>query len=95
VLSLCNSLTADVTWFERISMCVILLNCLTLGMYRPCHDEVCQTTRCRVLEGFDHFIFAFFAVELCIKVIAMGLVGRGTYLADTWNRLDLFIVAAG
>jgi len=76
-------------------MCVILLNCLTLGMYQPCQDEVCQTTRCRVLEGFDHFIFAFFAVELCIKVMAMGFVGSGAYLSDTWNRLDLFIVAAG
>jgi len=76
-------------------MGVILLNCVTLGMYRPCQDEVCQTTRCSVLEGFDHFIFAFFAVELAIKVMAMGLVGCGAYLADTWNRLDLFIVAAG
>jgi len=76
-------------------MCVILLNCLTLGMYRPCQDEVCATTRCRVLEGFDHFIFVFFAVEMCVKVMAMGLFGRRTYLADTWNRLDFFIVAAG
>ena len=89
------SLTAVDTWFERISMAVILLNCLTLGLYRPCRDQVCATTRCRVLESFDHFIFVFFAVELGVKVTAMGLVGRRTYLADSWNRLDLFIVAAG
>jgi len=79
-------------------MCVIMLNCLTLGMYQPCQDQddaVCQTTRCRVLGAFDHFIFAFFAVELCVKVMAMGFVGHGTFFADTWNRLDMFIVVAG
>jgi hypothetical protein len=76
-------------------MFVILLNCITLGMYRPCHDEVCHTVRCQVLEGFDHFIFAFFASEMCVKAFAMGLIGRGAYLTDTWNRLDMFIVLAG
>jgi hypothetical protein len=25
----------------------------------------------------------------------MGFVGKNTYLADTWNRLDMFIVFAG
>lgn len=43
----------------------------------------------------DDFIFAFFAIEMFIKMIAMGIMGKGTYLAETWNRLDFFIVAAG
>ena len=25
-------------WFERLTMSVILLNCVTLGMYQPCED---------------------------------------------------------
>lgn len=83
------------TWFERISMAVILLNCLTLGMYQPCVDEVCNTVRCKVLAAFDHFIFAFFAVEMCIKILAMGFFGKKAYLSETWNRLDMFIVIAG
>lgn len=85
------------TWFERVSMLVIFVNCITLGLYQPCNDVPCSTTRCRVLEWFDHGIFAFFTVEMCIKVVAMGLVlgGRKTYLGDGWNRLDLFIVLAG
>ena len=49
----------------------------------------------QVLAGFDHFIFAFFAIEMCIKITAMGLYGKDTYLAETWNRLDMFIVIAG
>jgi len=77
-------------------MFAILLNCLTLGMYKPCSaDEQCLTARCRVLAGFDHLIFAFFTVEMCIKLLAMGLVGKKSYLDDTWNRLDMFIVLAG
>ena len=84
------------SWFERISMTIILLNCVTLGMYEPCADSVaCVTVRCRILEAFDHAIFVFFAAEMCIKVLAMGLVGKSTYLAETWNCLDMFIVVTG
>ncbi|KAK3915182.1 Voltage-dependent T-type calcium channel subunit alpha-1G, partial [Frankliniella fusca] len=76
-------------------MLVILLNCVTLGMYQPCVDEECQGNRCRILQLFDDLIFAFFSIEMTIKMIAMGTYGKGTYLADSWNRLDLFIVLAG
>jgi voltage-dependent calcium channel T type alpha-1G len=44
---------------------------------------------------FDDFIFAFFALEMSVKMVAMGVYGKGTYLADSWNRLDFFIVIAG
>ncbi|XP_049772508.1 voltage-dependent T-type calcium channel subunit alpha-1G-like [Schistocerca cancellata] len=76
-------------------MLVILLNCVTLGMYRPCIDDPCTTNRCKILQIFDDFIFAFFALEMSVKMIAMGAYGKGTYLADTWNWLDFFIVIAG
>ena len=89
-------------WFERISMFVIILNCITLGMYQPCEHHVamqaakkCDTARCFWLQATDYFIFAFFTVEMCIKMTAMGIFGKGTYLAETWNRLDCFIVVAG
>ncbi|XP_039290068.1 voltage-dependent T-type calcium channel subunit alpha-1G isoform X3 [Nilaparvata lugens] len=82
-------------WFERVSMLVILLNCVTLGMYQPCVDDQCLSNRCKILQMFDDFIFVFFALEMSVKMIAMGVYGRGTYLADSWNRLDFFIVVAG
>jgi hypothetical protein len=37
-------------WFERVSMLVILLNCVTLGMYQPCVDDECKTNRCKILQ---------------------------------------------
>ncbi|KAG8196966.1 hypothetical protein JTE90_009024 [Oedothorax gibbosus] len=76
-------------------MSVILLNCVTLGLYRPCQDETCDSARCRVLRVSDHLIFGFFAVEMVIKMTAMGAFGRDAYLSETWNRLDFFIVVAG
>ena len=112
-------------------MTVILLNCVTLGMFQPCEDTTCDTQRCKLLkvssnseqtkvwtsnsekdgktncqcnsdEVFvsflqicDHMIYAYFALELCIKIIAMGVFGKGCYLSETWNRLDFFIVFAG
>ncbi|XP_038618740.1 LOW QUALITY PROTEIN: voltage-dependent T-type calcium channel subunit alpha-1H-like [Tachyglossus aculeatus] len=82
-------------WFEHVSMLAILLNCVTLGMFRPCEDVECRSQRCAVLEAFDDFIFAFFAVEMVAKMIALGVFGQKCYLGDTWNRLDFFIVIAG
>jgi len=40
-------------------------------------------------------IFVFFAVEMLVKMTAMGVIGKKAYLAETWNRLDMFIVVAG
>ena len=77
-------------------MLVILINCITLGMYQPCEDgSDCVTVRCRILDGFDHAIFAFFALEMIVKVSAMGFLGKKGYFGDSWNRLDGFIVLAG
>ncbi|XP_066517733.1 voltage-dependent T-type calcium channel subunit alpha-1H isoform X3 [Hoplias malabaricus] len=89
------SLNLSSTWFERVSMLVILLNCVTLGMFQPCQDLECHSERCSILQAFDDFIFAFFAVEMVVKMVALGVFGPRCYLGDTWNRLDLFIVMAG
>uniref|UniRef100_A0A674C9Q5 Calcium voltage-gated channel subunit alpha1 I n=1 Tax=Salmo trutta TaxID=8032 RepID=A0A674C9Q5_SALTR len=83
------------TWFERCSIMVILLNCVTLGMYQPCENIDCSSDRCKVLQAFDVFIYVFFAVEMVVKMMALGIFGRRCYLGDTWNRLDFFIVMAG
>ncbi|XP_064856754.1 voltage-dependent T-type calcium channel subunit alpha-1I-like [Oncorhynchus nerka] len=82
-------------WFERCSIMVILLNCVTLGMYQPCENIDCSSDRCKVLQAFDVFIYVFFAVEMVVKMMALGIFGHRCYLGDTWNRLDFFIVMAG
>ncbi|CAF3048488.1 unnamed protein product [Rotaria sp. Silwood2] len=90
------------SWFERISMFVILINCITVGIYEPCarhtgieSSKKCDTALCFWLQTTDYFVFALFTVEMCIKMTAMGIFGKGTYLAESWNRLDFFIVLTG
>ena len=70
------------------------MNCVTLGLYDP-YDELCATKRCKVLEGMETFIYAYFLGEMLIKMIAFGIFGKLGYLAEGWNRLDFFIVMAG
>uniref|UniRef100_UPI0037E82217 voltage-dependent T-type calcium channel subunit alpha-1I-like n=1 Tax=Semicossyphus pulcher TaxID=241346 RepID=UPI0037E82217 len=82
-------------WFERISIMVILLNCVTLGMYQPCENIDCTSDRCQILQAFDAFIYIFFALEMVVKMVALGIFGSRCYLGDTWNRLDFFIVMTG
>uniref|UniRef100_A0A4X1VUA0 Voltage-dependent T-type calcium channel subunit alpha n=1 Tax=Sus scrofa TaxID=9823 RepID=A0A4X1VUA0_PIG len=91
----CFVLDLACTWFECVSMLVILLNCVTLGMYQPCDDMDCLSDRCKILQVFDDFIFVFFAMEMVLKMVALGIFGKKCYLGDTWNRLDFFIVMAG
>ncbi|XP_061568203.1 voltage-dependent T-type calcium channel subunit alpha-1H [Cololabis saira] len=76
-------------------MLVILLNCVTLGMFQPCEDITCQGEWCRILQVLDDCIFAFFAVEMVIKMVALGIFGPNCYLGDKWNQLDFVIVMAG
>lgn len=60
-----------------------------------CRDAGASLLRAFLLQSFDDFIFAFFAVEMIVKMIALGIFGKKCYLGDTWNRLDFFIVIAG
>uniref|UniRef100_A0A8C6UKW8 Voltage-dependent T-type calcium channel subunit alpha-1H n=1 Tax=Neogobius melanostomus TaxID=47308 RepID=A0A8C6UKW8_9GOBI len=79
----------------HVSMLVILLNCVTLGMFQPCEDVACLSDWCRILQVLDDCIFAFFAVEMVIKMVALGIFGPNCYLGDKWNQLDFVIVMAG
>ena len=82
------------TYFERLSIFVILVNCVTLGLYDP-FDPECKTPRCQILDTLEKVIYAFFLAEMLCKWMAMGLFGKKAYFTDPWNRLDCFIVAAG
>lgn len=46
-------------------------------------------------QVLDDCIFAFFAVEMVIKMVALGIFGSNCYLGDKWNQLDFVIVMAG
>lgn len=85
----------DSPWFEKISMVAIIMNCVTMGMFEPCRTGPCDSAKCIFLKYTDDVIYAFFFTEMLMKIYAMGLIGNKSYLGETWNRLDCFIVIAG
>ena len=50
-------------------MSVIIINCVTLGSYEPCLDEVECDNKCQILKAVDDVIFAYFAAEMIIKMV--------------------------
>lgn len=50
---------------------------------------------CVCTQALDDGIFVFFAGEMVVKMVALGVIGQSGYLGDTWNRLDFFIVIVG
>lgn len=50
---------------------------------------------CEYSQALDDGIFVFFAGEMLVKMVALGVIGQSGYLGDTWNRLDFFIVIVG
>ena len=40
-------------------------------------------------------MYAFFAMEMVLKMVAMGIWRKNGYLKDNWNKLDFLIVIAG
>lgn len=84
----------ELTWpVNRIFVNWPLINHGDLRRSRPVLIRSCSPG-C-FFQMFDDIIFAFFSLEMTIKMVAMGIYGKGTYLADSWNRLDFFIVIAG
>lgn len=60
-----------------------------------CVDYPSSLYICPLLQVLDDCIFAFFAVEMVIKMVALGIFGSNCYLGDKWNQLDFVIVMAG
>ena len=45
------------SWFERVTITVIVINCITLGSFQPCQDlSVCQG-KCQVLKVGGDFYY--------------------------------------
>ena len=47
-------------WFERLTMTVILINCVTLGMYKPCADTNHCNRKCLFLTVHNRAILSDF-----------------------------------
>ena len=82
-------------WFERLTMFIILLNCITMSIQNPCQDGNCSSQTCVTLEYIETGILVYFIFEATVKILGMGCFGRKGYFLQLWNILDFFIVVSG
>lgn len=90
-VSLCCRHLYQHSWFEGITLFVIIAN--TLSMSLADTDSQNQTP----LENLLEKVFvSFYLLEMLLKVIGMGfLFNHGAYLRNGWNVIDFVIVVVG
>jgi len=90
--------------FDSACMLVILANCMLLSIYDPLDKAVIiaeMGPRNRAAALAEDYFQALFTLEMVLKVVAYGWLGRGPsgawvgYLADPWSWLDGIIVLVG
>lgn len=89
----CYKLWKHKMW-EQVIMALILMSSAKLAT-DTFNERIESPVVLEVLDGIDQFFNYAFMCEMTVKVIAMGLVmDDGSYLLDSWNQLDFFIVAS-
>lgn len=79
------------TWFQLLSILIILLNCLTYSLISNRSNHYENYTELISLSR-DFFLF-FYIVEMGLKVFAFGLfVPYNSYFRDGWNWLDFIVI---
>ncbi|KAE9028237.1 hypothetical protein PF005_g1940 [Phytophthora fragariae] len=88
-------------YFDPTVFGLIVVSSITLAVDDPLADPT--SSRTAFLKGLDNSLTFLFAIEIVIKIVAMGLVlHKGSYLRNRWNIFDgvivmssLIMVAAG
>ena len=80
-------------WFDRVIMLLIFLSSLKLAT-DTYMDGLEEDSALLLISDICDSIFTWaFALECLVRVIALGFVmDSGSYLRDSWNQLDFFIV---
>ena len=58
-------------------------------------DFGCVDNLCQLLQKIDLIVFVYFAIEMLIKMVAMGVIGQKSYLSQPWNIFDFIICVVG
>lgn len=85
--------------FEFLVLCVIYAATICLAIYTPGEDNrdmggSYNSSKYKILHGFDDFFVVLFVIEMVLRWIADGVVlpaGRA-YFWHLWNIFDFFIV---
>ena len=81
------------TGFETIVLIGIISSSLKLSMDTYIINDPNDSFASILSDDLDYFFIAFFTLESLLKSIAYGFVfEKGSYLRESWNILDWFIV---
>ena len=81
------------TGFETIILVVIFWSSIKLSVDTYIINEPSDSFSVVLSDDLDNFFIAFFTLECLLKSIAYGFVfEKGSYLRESWNMLDFFIV---
>ena len=80
-------------WFDRVIMLLIFLSSLKLAT-DTYMDGLSEDSALLLISDISDALFTWaFAIECLVRVIALGFImDSGSYLRDSWNQLDFFIV---
>jgi hypothetical protein len=85
----------EVKGFETVILILIILSSLKLIGDTYILNEPDDSTLVVLSNYLDLFFIIFFALESFLKALAMGLLfENGSYLRESWNQLDFFIVVS-
>jgi len=81
-------------WFDNGILVCIILSSVTLAIDSPLSDPT--TSLSVALLVLDWIMTVIFSVEMCLKMVGLGLWGHSeAYLTNGWNLLDGIIVVVG
>ncbi|GMF38757.1 unnamed protein product [Phytophthora fragariaefolia] len=77
--------------FDSTIFSLIVISSIALAVDNPLADP--SSSLATFLKGLDKSLAIVFAIEMGIKIVAMGLIlHKGSYLRNTWNVIDGVIV---
>jgi len=80
-------------WFENLILLLIFFSSILLAIDEPSVALTPNSPLAQFLNICDYVMTTLFVIEMSLKITAMGfLFGEGSYLRNSWNVLDFFIV---
>ena len=77
-------------WFERVILLMIGINTVAMASKDYSNTWVIYNG---ILEKVGLFLNIVFAIESIVKIVAYGFIlGKNTYMRNSWNILDFIIV---
>ena len=74
------------SWFDHFVLVMVVSSSVLMAVESP---DVTDSSTLQVFERFNYFFLSFFASEVAIKVLALGVP---MYACEWWNLFDLAVV---